>query len=229
MVFLGKFAGIRVNPCREQSTIAPSLAHLHDSGQELAHTNCPKRATQVKITLIFCILTIFLFSHCRKFMVFIHIFLRQNSLDEKNTHRLLYGMTEPIKLRVRLKWRRASQQLPLWKSAWCVLSSNWVTVVVVEQRPILSNNSSQKAHFLEIFSFSSRNERFFPWKCFLAFLFYEPLKTMRKHLDGLQKNPSITVELRKCLEKVNFVLLKWRKISRYNIKKLLRFELKFFS
>ena len=120
MVFLGKFAGIRVNPCREQSTIAPSLAHLHNSGQELAHTNCPKRATQVKITLIFCILTIFIFSHCRKFMVFIHIFLRQNSLDEKNTHRLLYRMTEPIKLRVRLKsTARVSAAPPLEKRVVC--------------------------------------------------------------------------------------------------------------
>ena len=120
MVFLGKFAGIRVNPCREQSTMAPSLAHLHDSGQELAHTICPKRATQVKITLIFCILTNFFFSHCRKFMVFIHIFLRQNSLDEKNTHRLLYGMTEPIKLRVRLKsTARVSAAPPLEKRVVC--------------------------------------------------------------------------------------------------------------
>ena len=53
-------------------------------------------------------------------MVFIHIFLRQNSLDEKNTHRLLYGMTEPIKLRVRLKsTARVSAAPPLEKRVVC--------------------------------------------------------------------------------------------------------------
>ena len=47
-VFRGKFEGIRVNPCLEQSTIAPSLAQVHTEGHKSAPTDCrlTKRAAQ---------------------------------------------------------------------------------------------------------------------------------------------------------------------------------------
>ena len=48
--------GIRVKLLREQSTMAPLLAHLHESGQALTNDiSCiePKSSTEIKTTLDF--------------------------------------------------------------------------------------------------------------------------------------------------------------------------------
>ena len=59
-------------------------------------------------------------------------------------------------------------------------------IYVKNSAPFSVITAAKKLNFWRS-SFAFRNERFFPWKYFLAFLFYEPLKTTRKHLDGLQK------------------------------------------
>ena len=50
-MFLGKFDGILVNPCLEQSTMAPSLAQVHEEGHKSAEAltdSLTKRAKRSK-------------------------------------------------------------------------------------------------------------------------------------------------------------------------------------